>query len=180
MSASEPLKIAITGHTSGIGKALFEGLEGSPMGFSRQNGHDINLAENRQKIIEAAKDCDVFINSAKGEGLAQTHLLMELFEVWRGLDKHIINIGSRAAVFSEHRYRPHMYSVEKQALHSAVRQLQNCDRQCQISNLALGMVDTPANEHAEEKDDMMDTDVVVRAVEQIISSPREVIYLELW
>lgn len=58
------MKIAITGHTSGIGKCLFENLsqEHDVTGYSRSNGFDISNTENREQI--ANTEYDIFINNA--------------------------------------------------------------------------------------------------------------------
>ena len=123
--------------------------------------------------------CDVFINNAIGECLSQTHLLMELFEEWRHKNKHIINIGSRAAKVCEHRYRPHLYSVQKKALHAAIEQLQNCQRRCLVSNVSFGLVDTPANDMYENKQQMMSVNVAYKAIQLILNNAVEVSYIEI-
>ena len=55
-------KVAITGHTSGLGAALFERFSVSDdvVGLSRSNGFDIRDING---ICERVKDCDVFINN---------------------------------------------------------------------------------------------------------------------
>ena len=57
------MKIAITGHTNGIGKACYDLLsqEHQVIGFSRSSDYDINDPES---IFSSAKDSDVFINNA--------------------------------------------------------------------------------------------------------------------
>ena len=82
------MKIALTGHTSGIGKAILEHLDAEFVVFSRTNGYDINKTEDRRKIVQEAHDCKVFINNAKGSDIAQTKLLYDIFEAWRDKDKH--------------------------------------------------------------------------------------------
>jgi short-subunit dehydrogenase len=87
--------IAITGHTSGIGKCLYNRLCPSAIGFSLSNGYDITIAFDRQRIIREANNCDVFINNAHA-GFGQTLLFLELFQAWRNnTNKTIINVGSR-------------------------------------------------------------------------------------
>ena len=70
------MKIALTGHTKGIGKAIKDVLEpeNTVIGFSRTNGFNIN---NPQAIFDIAKDCDVFVNNAQYKDY-QTQLF-ELF-----------------------------------------------------------------------------------------------------
>ena len=59
------MKCVITGHTSGIGQALmlhFVEKGWTVYGLSRSNGYDV--AQDYDKIVEATKDCDLFINNA--------------------------------------------------------------------------------------------------------------------
>ena len=87
---------AITGHTAGIGKRLYERLTPSVIGFSLSTGYDITNPNDRKRIIEESKDCDVFINNATAE-FGQTLLFLELFDAWKDQNKTIINVGSRIA-----------------------------------------------------------------------------------
>jgi hypothetical protein len=95
------MKVAITGHTSGIGKCIYNRLCPSAIGFSLSNGYDITLAIDRQRIIREANNCDVFINNAPA-GFGQTLLFLELFQLWKNdPTKTIINVGSRIAEIKE-------------------------------------------------------------------------------
>ena len=58
------MKIAITGHTQGIGKCAFKRLSPNIIGFSKSTGYDITKFNDRKRIIEESKDCDIFINNA--------------------------------------------------------------------------------------------------------------------
>ena len=91
------MKIALTGHTKSLGKALFEFLSQKHeiTGFSRSNGYDIKSPFDRKKIIKESKDCDIFINLVHNY-YHQTDLLLELHKSWKGLQKYIINIGTSA------------------------------------------------------------------------------------
>lgn len=83
------MKVAITGHTYGIGKALETkfSVEGwQTVGFSRSNGYDISKAEDRNRIVEQSQDCDFFINNAYST-YAQCDLLFELWQAWQGKQK---------------------------------------------------------------------------------------------
>lgn len=96
--AKTKMKVAITGHTSGIGKELYKNLEcisEELVGYSMTEGNDIGQIKTRKKILREIKNFDVFINNAfhkKG----QTELLTEIIELWKGSDKLIVNIGSKA------------------------------------------------------------------------------------
>ena len=58
------MKVAITGHTSGLGKELFnhfDSLGHSVLGISRSTGFDI--VSEQDKIVEAVTGYDLFINN---------------------------------------------------------------------------------------------------------------------
>ena len=95
------MKIAITGHTQGIGLALstvFSQYGHEVIGFSRSNGFDIGNKETRHLILAAAADADVFINNAY-HPTGQTELLKETIDEWHYADKLIINISSKCIMF---------------------------------------------------------------------------------
>lgn len=76
------MKIAITGHTAGIGKAFADYLStrGHEIrGLSKRDGNNIR---NIPRILENILDCDMWINNAQA-GYAQTELLYKVVEVWR-------------------------------------------------------------------------------------------------
>ena len=90
------MNIAITGHTKNLGQFLYNNLKTSTnsiLGFSRSNGFDIKNPFDRTKIMKQAADCDVFINLVHNY-YHQTDLLFELFKLWEGQSKLIINISS--------------------------------------------------------------------------------------
>ena len=91
--------IAITGHTKGIGKGLYDHFvrQGHNVkGFSLDSGFDIGTKENRDLIVELTKDCDLFINNAYS-GYSQVEL-MKLWQCQHWHDEHfIISTSSMAA-----------------------------------------------------------------------------------
>lgn len=90
------MKIAITGHTQGIGlalKDLYQQQGHQVVGFSRSNGYDISDATARKKIIEQSSDCDIFFNNAHCD-FSQCDLLFELWQDWQNKKKHIVNIST--------------------------------------------------------------------------------------
>ena len=89
------MKIAITGHTKGIGKACADllGQEHEIVGLSRSNGFDIQQTNMcAMKIVP----CDVFINNAY-ISVFQSRLFEVVFKHWKDNPKTIINLGSRAS-----------------------------------------------------------------------------------
>lgn len=77
------MKIAITGHTSGLGEELFKtfsNLRHSVTGFSRTTGFNINSLEDRRRILDQIEDYDVFINNAYSNfNNSQLFMLKEVF-----------------------------------------------------------------------------------------------------
>lgn len=91
------MKIGITGHTSGLGKALFDyyqSLGNDCIGFSRSNGYDIT--SNFDSICDCAKSLDLFINNA-WQSDSQTKFVQYL----KDYPVNIVSIGTSAAVFYE-------------------------------------------------------------------------------
>ena len=111
------MKIALTGHTKSLGKALFEFLSQKHeiIGFSQSNGYNIKSPFDREKINKESKDCDIFINLVHNY-YHQTDLLLELHKSWKGLQKYIINIGTSAVDdenFGLNDYQMLEYKVQK-------------------------------------------------------------------
>jgi NADP-dependent 3-hydroxy acid dehydrogenase YdfG len=147
------MKIAITGYSRGIGKALYDGFKSQGhevLGFNRSTVANISTDAGIDRIVETAKDCDIFINNAWDQqrsktlqGFSQTVLLYKMWEQWQGQDKTIIVIGSRAAdgVYNS----SFRYAVQKKTLDSAIAQLRNCNIvKPYILNLRPGWTDTDA------------------------------------
>ena len=90
------MKVAITGHTYGIGFAIAQWLTArghEVIGFSRANGYDITDDAILDKIVEEVKDLDLFFNNATWE-FQQTKLLFKLHASWENQQKTIVNIGA--------------------------------------------------------------------------------------
>ncbi len=97
-------KIAITGHTAGIGKGLEKYfLEKSieVKGFSRSNEYDISKLEIIDKIINETIDCDVFINNAYYEN-HQEIIAKKWFEKHQNMNHLLINISSIAPIANQY------------------------------------------------------------------------------
>ena len=94
------MKIAITGHSKGIGKAIAEYFEQqghTVIGFSRSNGFDITDELSRQRILDILGSCDVFINNAYAPQ-AQKQLLINARQLWEGTTNTIINVYSKSTL----------------------------------------------------------------------------------
>lgn len=119
------MKIAITGHSAGIGQALakqYQKRGHEIVGLSKRDGNNIR---NIPKIIDQIEPCDMFINNAQA-GFAQTELLFELSKRWTGLGKHIMVISTMMTEYPVS-VLPDMteYWCQKTALELAVSQLKN-------------------------------------------------------
>jgi hypothetical protein len=136
------MRYAITGHTSGIGKFIYEQLNLNIVGFSKSSGYDITQFSDRKRIINEVKDCDIFINNAH-DGFAQTYLLIELFKEWHNKNKTIINVGSRITeigTLEENNFHLLNYQAEKLALKVASQTLNSS--YCKVKYKWFGYVGT--------------------------------------
>jgi NAD(P)-dependent dehydrogenase (short-subunit alcohol dehydrogenase family) len=120
------MKIAITGHSAGIGQALakvYLNKGHEIVGLSRRNGYNIRSIP---KILAMIEPCDMFINNAQA-GFAQTELLYKVCEAWQGkTDKRIMVISTMSTLCPVSPL-PGLgmdeYRTQKIALEEATRQL---------------------------------------------------------
>ena len=142
------MKIAITGHTGGIGKSFSESLAARGheiVGISRSGGENIRRIEHTASIIEP---CDLFINNAQSM-FAQTELLYEIWRRWQGQKKYIWNI-STAMTQSPINSAPDglddiamsLYRIQKLSLEEASKQLSHKNVWPSISIIRPGGVAT--------------------------------------
>lgn len=90
------MKCVITGHTTGLGKAMFEHFQQlgwEVIGVSRQTGYD--LTTDIDRVVELANSADLFINNANVDR-AQ-------FELLNAVNKNVkqIVLGSVAGEFNQ-------------------------------------------------------------------------------
>lgn len=95
------MKVAVTGHTRGIGLEIaeyFKSKNAEIIGFSKSTGYDISDPEVRKKIVEESKGCEVFVNNAyvNDANNSQLELLKLMKSSWSSKNRLIINISSRA------------------------------------------------------------------------------------
>lgn len=144
------MRIAITGHTAGIGKAFAEQLARrghSIIGISRRGGNNIRRVPHTASIIEP---CDMFINNAQ-TGYAQTELLYEVWKRWQGKERYIWNISTMMTELpinstpdGQNDLTMSQYRNQKIALEEASRQLRFKNSWPQISVIRPGGVATQA------------------------------------
>jgi hypothetical protein len=140
------MRVAITGHTAGIGKAIAD-IFPSPILFSKSTGYDIEQQADRVKIINESAECDVFINNAHID-FGQECLLLEAWEKWKDTNKIIINIGSVSADYVHNNaYVHHRYAIQKQALESSCKYMAQSGKPCKVVLIKPGYVDTQRVSH---------------------------------
>jgi len=123
------MRVAITGHTKGLGKELYNRFD-DVKGFSSSNDYDVSDNYERAKIIFELDNFDLFINNAHPM-FDQTRLLMEVFDRWKYKDKTIVNIISRAKY--DNISKGFMYSASKASLSHLSHNLRfNTDKKCKI------------------------------------------------
>jgi len=132
------MKIAITGHTAGIGKSFaryFARRGHEIVGVSRREGFNIR---STPKVFGHIQDCDMFINNAQA-GFAQTELLYKLWTTWHDQPKLIWLISSMVATNKQSHNEE--YKAQKQALENAFYNLKNKAR-CRLVLIRPGTVAT--------------------------------------
>lgn len=151
--------IAITGHTSGIGKAYFDTYQKKNCevrGFSRSTGYDIRRITDQERIIADSKECDIFINNAH-DGFSQTELFSRCWMEWKHLPKIMICTGSYVTLRrsyvsgSQHPLGCSHYAAQKSALEMAVNWAWTENAECEVVLVKPALTSTPRTENMKEK-----------------------------
>jgi hypothetical protein len=144
------MKIAITGHKHGIGKAFAEQLSTrghTIIGISRSDGENIRRTAHTAGLIEP---CDLFINNAISF-YAQTELLFEVWHRWSASEKihYIWNISTKLceqtkdiAIKGLTMRESMQYRNQKVALELAHQQLESQPSNIKMSLIRPGNVNT--------------------------------------
>jgi NAD(P)-dependent dehydrogenase (short-subunit alcohol dehydrogenase family) len=175
------MKLAITGHTRGIGKAIADLYPGY-IGFSSSNGYDISKPEDVKLIIDTAllMECDVFVNNAYS-GTAQTSIFEKLLTHWNtDPSKTIVNINSRT-IYNGPNQR--QYTTDKKLLRSsAITAIRDINRQCRVININPGYVQTDMTESVHEKYNMLSPEQLADMIKWCLDQPQgiEVGELSVW
>lgn len=147
------IKVAITGHTSGIGLAINDMLDltadltvwGEVRGYSRSNGWNLAEAGGNLLIEEILDyDPDIFFNNAWHPGV-QNYIAKKLHSKWRDTDKVIVNTGSITAYSPDTMDSTNIYATDKRELsqytiHSSFTYPYL--NTCQMINFSWGFVET--------------------------------------
>ena len=174
------MKVAITGHTKGIGKAI-AGLyyTDEVLGFSRSNGFDISDPETVSKIIAESAICDVFINNAYHD-FAQCTLLDGMFELWKNdSTKTIVNIISRAKYGLG---KAKFYGQTKIELYAKAKSMMFSDKRCRIININPGYVETDMTSNVHGEYNMLTPEQLANMIKWCLNQPQgvEVGELSVW
>jgi len=88
------MKVVITGHMNGFGLALsnkFVQKGYTISGYDLNNDKDVIKEDTVNELITDCIDADIFVNNAHAN---QSLLLNQVFKLWEGKDKTVINISS--------------------------------------------------------------------------------------
>lgn len=138
------MKVAITGTTRGLGKAIQNELCGKwvPVGFNRPK-YDICCPKCINALTEELKNPEyrVFINNAH-ETFCQTEVLAAVFNLWANdSSKVIVNINSRAKY--PNLSKGLMYSASKASLSHLSDSLKfTTPKKCKIVDVNLGLLES--------------------------------------
>lgn len=149
------INFVITGHTRGIGKAIFDKFGG--IGLSRATGFNIVT----DSVLPYLTPDTIFINNAFDilDPYAQIRLLYESY----GITKQVICIGSNTPYGG-------IYKTSKDALAVACTDLFYAGHN--VTNLRFGKVDTPFQDsyHGSK----ICTQTVVNTIDYILSIPERI------
>ena len=155
------MKIAITGHTAGIGKAFanwFEQQGHEVVGLSKREGNNIRSVP---KIVPKIIECDLFINNAQA-GYSQTELLSKVWAEWRGNPNKVIwNISTVMTTYQGVNEIPGLsitevadYKNQKIALELMNNELKSISSKPHLTIIKPGSVATqPGQEAGDNYDD---------------------------
>ena len=164
------MKVVITGHTSGIGKALYENFQTyggwEVVGLSRSNGYDIDA--DFDKVVEAASGCFLFINNAYRDK-QQTKLVHAL----KNKVKKMIVMGSVSRHYPELIHTDYVH--DKQELAEACRLISIDPNGIDILHLDLSFIEQPIpndDTTAFTSDYVIKFDEIVSAIDFWTTNPK--------
>ncbi len=129
-------KIVITGHTSGIGKTIYDALcENSCreiIGLSRSNGYDID--KDFDKVVEATTGAEIFINNAYRD-----RQQLKLVNALKDKVGMMVVMGSVSRFYPE--IIPTQYVHDKQELAEACRMISMDPKGIPVLHLDLSFIE---------------------------------------
>lgn len=142
-------KVVITGHTSGIGKGLYDYFlsnNDNVIGYSRSNGFDLSNKDQLDRCIQEiiSNDTEITILNAYA-GRAQLTMLTLLNNIWcMNKNKTVVIIGSYGPDYCPN-ITP-VYAIEKNALDRAAFEYTH-NRLWRLINIRPGYTDTDMVKH---------------------------------
>ena len=182
------MKILLTGNTKGLGKAIEEELsrivgEYTITGASRSIGLHVNDID-----VKVFEDYDVLINNAY-HSTGQLDLLKRFYEMWRGKNKTIINVGTAGLKITDRPYETLNYNASKTQLETYSRWISDNDKNCKCMLFSPGYMNTDlvANSIHHYSDDAiekntsksLDVSYCAKIVRLMIESPNTIRDLQL-
>ncbi len=129
-------KIIITGHTSGIGKSIYDKFKEVScreiIGMSRSNGYDID--KDFDKIVDEAAGCELFINNAYRD-----RQQLKLLDALKDKVDMMVVMGSVSRFYPE--LIPTQYVHDKQELAEACRLISLNPNGIPLLHLDLGFIE---------------------------------------
>lgn len=181
------MKIVITGHTSPMGKAVYEHYSKihECLAVSRSTNYDLTKQQDLNQLVSEALARDVFLNIAH-VGSAQSTLLLKLKQQWspEATLKKVITIGSLATKIPQRLLDQvgcdKQYLKDKQhidAVHNALANETPFGSQLQFSLVrVLNYGEKTGDRQGEPTCDVMD---IVRTLDYIINEPMYVSILDI-
>jgi len=161
------MKIALSGHTRGLGKFIYESIHCT--GYSRSNGFDITETD---LFVQQIKDFDVFINNTY-HPIYQQKLFETLFDTWKYKEKIIINIINLSTILEEPFDENNEYFKSKKLFKESIQNIliTNRNKKVKVVNLFLGTLEENKNYNRKNKLKYND---VINTLNFILESPRNV------
>ena len=163
------MKIAISGHTKGIGKNIFDNIISD--GFSRTNGFDITKPD---EFIESIKNFDVFINNTF-HPIYQKEIFEKLFSIWKYEEKTIINILNLSTLLIDDLNTQHEYFKSKQLFKESIQKtlLKNKNKKVRVVNLFVGTMENHNNYFGKNKVKYED---IINTIKFVLKTPHSIEY----
>lgn len=138
------MKVAITGHSKGIGAAIANALtrQGHTVtGYDITNNYDISKPGVIEAIAAECTDYDIFINNAYAD-TAQTKMLETMIDAWLDRDKLIVNISSKMVFVKSNLSEQLMIYKHNKLMQNKIVKSRITTSKPHILNIITGFVNT--------------------------------------
>lgn len=140
-------RVGITGHCTGIGKAMHDYLSRSNevVGFARSNGCDLTDPVKYKEAIAQLKDCDIVINNAYAHNnrYLQTEILNDFLDQnMYDETKLILTLGSMSKYVNRPIVAFNKYASSKVLIDDSVNRAKVSGHRCGLIVVSPNWVDT--------------------------------------